>query len=256
MTTRELMVEASEAPTTATGPRSGRLRTVVPWTPVSLLVMQAVAFHSARYLAQRGIRQFVRLSGADGFGASADFPARRPCTGVPDTTFVHVAPPASRPKAISRVCALRHDRTVFNGVLPLLRTHAVETLGRQGPVGILIDDSGPWANNFADLQFTLNTLRGWLPPGSAIALTHTTDDNNAVLRQHHRARATAVLARDGDYPSRPLPRGQIRSLLEPWPLSEHGLLPTSAFLAELRRTAPSTRPFGSYAAIALYPEAT
>lgn len=259
MTTQELMVEASGAPMAATAPQPGRLRRVVPWTPVPLLVMQAFAFHSARYLARRhGIMQFIRLSGADGFGAGAAFPARRPCTGVPAATFVHVAPPDTGPKALSGACALRHDRTVFHGVLPLLRTHAVESLDRQRPIGILIDNSGPWARTFADLQFTLNTLRGSLPPGSAIALTHTTDDTTRP-RQHARARrhrAAADLAAASGCSPRPLTRTQIRSLLEPWPLTEHGLLPTSAFLSLPSSSAPSARTWRSYAAITLRPEAT
>ncbi|MFD8727686.1 hypothetical protein [Streptomyces sp. NPDC059611] len=259
MTAQEVMVEASTTPTTVNGPQPGRLHRVAPWTPVPLLVMQAFAFHSARYLARHGIMQFILLSGADGFGASAALPARRPCTGVPDATFVHVAPPASRPKAPSRACALRHDRTVFHGVLPLLRTHAVETLDRRRPTGILIDNSGPWASSFADLQFTLNTLRGWLPSGSAIALTHTTDDDTTRPHQHaqaHGHRAAAALAAASGCSLRPLTRTQIRSLLEPWPLTEHGLLPTSAFLAPLPSPGASARTSGSWAAITLHQKAT
>ncbi|WP_274036427.1 SAM-dependent methyltransferase [Streptomyces sp. MMBL 11-1] len=163
-------------------------------------------------------------------------------------------------KDLSRACALRHDRAVFHGVLPLLRTPAVEALDRQRPIGILIDNSGPWASSFADLQFTLNTLRGWLPPGSAIALTHTTDDATTLPRQHAQARghrAAADLAAASSCSSRPLTRTQIRSLIEPWPLTEHGLLPTSAFLAQPSSSGPSARrKCGSYAAISLHAEAT
>lgn len=258
MTAQELTSEAAVPAATAAGPQPDRLRRVAPWTPVVLLAMRAFAFHSARYLARRhGIAQFISLSSADGIGAGTAFHARRPCDGVPDATFVHVAPTAFPPPAPGRACTLRHDRRDFHGVLPLLRAQAVETVDRQRPVGILIDNSGPWASSFADLQFTLNTLRGWLPPGSAIALTHTTDDDTAASRRHARARgrrAAAVLARDSGYS--PLPLAQIRSLLEPWPLTGHGLVPTNAFLAGLWRATPATRPCGSYAAIALHPGAT
>ncbi|MFE8910893.1 hypothetical protein [Streptomyces globisporus] len=260
MTAQELTSEASDTPAAAAaGPQPGRLRRVAPWTPVPLLAMHAFAFHSARYLSRRhGITQYISLCSADGFGAGAAFRAR-PCTGVPDATFIHVAPPTSSPQGPGRACVLRHDRTVFHGVLPLLRGHAVETLDRRRPVGILVDNLGPWASSFADLLFTLNTLRGWLPPGSAIALTHPTDDDTAGPRRHALARgrrAAAVLAREAGCSFRPLTHAQISSLLHPWPLTEHGLAPTSAFLADLRRAAPSTRPCGSYAAIALHPEAT
>ncbi|WP_073224294.1 SAM-dependent methyltransferase [Streptomyces sp. NBRC 110465] len=260
MTAQELTSEASRTRAAATGPQPDRPRTVAPWAPAPLLAMRAFTFHSARYLTRRyGIAQFISLCSPDGPGAGAVLRVRRPCDGVPDASFVHVAPPASPPRVPGRACTRRHDHTVFHGVLPLLRAHAVETLDRQRPVGILLDGFGPWATSFADLQFTLNTLRGWLPPRSAIALTHTTDDDIAATRWHarpRRRRAAAVLTREGGYSPQPLPRAQIRSLLEPWPLTEHGLVPTSAFLGDLRHAALSTRPCGSYAAIALHPEAT
>ncbi|MEU2226806.1 SAM-dependent methyltransferase [Streptomyces sp. NPDC018347] len=122
---------------------------------------------------------------------------------------------AARPGA----AAVRGDLTQLPA---LLAQPEIATLDRRRPVGVLLHDVLPWmADHHA--RALLAGLREWLPPGSAVSVTHATDD----LAPHATAELIDVYAEAG-IAFRPRSIDHLESLLRPWPLLDgHGPVTTA-----------------------------
>ncbi|MFB7054223.1 SAM-dependent methyltransferase [Streptomyces vinaceus] len=78
------------------------------------------------------------------------------------------APTASRPTAVlADVTDMAHL---------LSRLEADGQLTRERPVAVLLHDVLPWIPDDAQAQESVAYLRTWLPPGSALSITHATPD--------------------------------------------------------------------------------
>lgn len=236
-----------------------RLRKALPWFARSLEVQRGFLFHSAELFYRRlGIDQFVMFSAGPYRpwpGLAADL--QPPCTAVPRATFVHVnvltATGESGPP-----CGHRHTGAGLAEMLQLLRHPALNDLDRRRPVGVLVDDIGPLTDSTADLQFGLDRLREWLPPGSAIALTHSTTDllptgRQAAVRSRH-SLAARLLTQATGRPYQPRSRTEIAKLLAPWPLTNvDGPVATGKFFPDHAHAQLPEHHSGAYASMALHP---
>ncbi|WP_329447862.1 SAM-dependent methyltransferase [Streptomyces sp. NBC_01426] len=78
------------------------------------------------------------------------------------------APTASRPIAVIA--------DVTDTARLLARLEADGQLTRERPVAVLLHDVLPWIPDDARVQDAVAYLRAWLPPGSALSITHATPD--------------------------------------------------------------------------------
>ncbi|MFJ1954610.1 SAM-dependent methyltransferase [Streptomyces microflavus] len=230
-----------------------RLQKATPWLVTSLEINRAFLHRTAQdFAGQLGIGQFINI------GAPAELPwpgqpedVQLACSAVPEASFTHldILPPT----AVTRQApGCHHTRRVMRlgDMLTVLRSlHAVD---RTRPVAVLIDNAGAWTDSDADLKFALDQLRAWLPPGSALCMTHATTELAPAAEQQ-----AALLRRNGSTePYRPRSRKAIAGLLKPWALSEPGLVPTSTFYPGHRHIQLPAHYSGAYAAITHHPEAT
>ncbi|MFJ6809071.1 SAM-dependent methyltransferase [Streptomyces anulatus] len=229
-----------------------RLQEATPWLVTSLEINRAFLRRAVQDLAgQRGIRQFISL------GARAELPwPGRPqdvqpaCSAVSKASFTHldILPPTAGTR---QPPGCHHARRVMHlgDMLGVLRSLAIQVVDRTRPVAVLIDNAGAWTDSDADLHFALNQLRAWLPPGSALCMTHATTELAPAAEQQ-----AALLRRNGSTQAySPRPRETIAGLLGPWPLSEPGLVPTSTFYPGHRHAQLPAHYSGAYAAIAFHP---
>ncbi|MFI8265523.1 SAM-dependent methyltransferase [Streptomyces sp. NPDC085665] len=83
-------------------------------------------------------------------------------------TLLDSAPTASRPTAVLA--------DVTDTARLLARLEADGHLTRERPVAVLLHDVLPWIPDDARVQDAASHLRTWLPPGSALSITHATPD--------------------------------------------------------------------------------
>ncbi|MFH9561208.1 SAM-dependent methyltransferase [Streptomyces globisporus] len=236
-----------------------RLRNALPWHVRSLELQRQFLFRSAELFRQRlDIDQFITLSAGPYRpwpGLASDL--QPPCTAVPDAAaFVHVnvltATGESGPP-----CGHRHTDAQLTQMLQLLRHPALTDLDRHRPIGVLVDDIGPLTGSTADLQFGLDRLREWLPPGSAIALVHSTTGllpaaGRAAVRARRDFAARLVTQATGR-PYRLRPRTEIAELLSAWSAADPAQ-PVAAgkFFSNVHPLLPDHHS-GAYAVMALHP---
>ncbi|MFI1189759.1 SAM-dependent methyltransferase [Streptomyces californicus] len=236
-----------------------KLQRDMPWLEMSLLINRSFHFSSAAYFSQRlDIGQFITLSaGPYRPWPGPDAEMQPPCAAVPDAEFVHVYALTGTGEG-GTPCAHRHLQAGLHQMLGLLHHPALEALDRRRPIGVLADDIGPLSESTADLRFGLDVLREWLPPGSAIALTHTTTDllpagRRAGVRARHDHAAKRARATGGTYQPRSL--ADVKSLLGPWPLLRTDQpVATGAFFPDHAYARLPEHHSGAYAAIALHPQ--
>ncbi|WP_053687188.1 SAM-dependent methyltransferase [Streptomyces sp. IGB124] len=110
---------------------------------------------------------------------------------------------ASRPKAVLA------DVTDMARLLE--RLEEAEHLSRDRPVAVLLHDILPWIPDDACVQDAMAYLRTWLPPGSALSITHATADLSPtwVERVHQ-------VYDDAGIPFRPRDRGAFSDLFGDW----------------------------------------
>ncbi|MFH0246055.1 SAM-dependent methyltransferase [Streptomyces sp. HK10] len=137
--------------------------------------------------------------------------------------------------------ALRADIREMNA---LLSAPAVQALNRSEPIGVLLHDVLPWVTDDEALT-VLETLRAWLPAGSAISLTHATADAAPqVMRDLTSCYAEAGIT------YRPRSRHHIRALLDPWAPTPPGIVPIPQWrAAEHLRHLPATGHAHAHAAV-------
>ncbi|MFJ5734030.1 SAM-dependent methyltransferase [Streptomyces microflavus] len=234
-----------------------RLQAALPWLARSLEMQRGFLFHSTELFNQRlGIDQFITFSAGPYRpwpGLAVDL--QPPCAAVPRAAFVHVNVLAATGES-GRHCGHRHTCAGLAEMLRLLRHPALNDLDRRRPVGVLVDDIGPLTDSTADLQFGLDRLREWLPPGSAIALTHSTTDlvpagRQPAVRAYDRLARLSTQATGRPY--QPRRRAEIENLLAPWTLAGEGAVPTGAFFPDHAHAQLPEHHSGAYAAMALHP---
>ncbi|MCY0932108.1 SAM-dependent methyltransferase [Streptomyces sp. H27-H1] len=123
--------------------------------------------------------------------------------------------------------AERHGTDSFQADLTdtkaLLAAPAVARLDHGRPIGVLLHDVLPWLGD-EDARSVLAELRDWLPPGSALSLTHATAD---FAREIQMTTLTDIYAHAGIV-FRPRTAEQIHTLLGRWALPEGERLVSTA----------------------------
>ncbi|MFJ2629210.1 SAM-dependent methyltransferase [Streptomyces sp. NPDC087532] len=227
-----------------------------PWFKKSVRVNRTYGHLAVNHLAmQRRIAQFLDLG--------CGLPTRNP-------RYPHTWESASAADRDARVIHVDADRMVaqrarmmlsgpsahhpfvhadIRQILAILKSPAVQSLDLQRPVGVLLHNVLPWITSDADAHYILDTLRSWLPPGSAISLTHATADLHPG-----QANAAADCFRNAGIPMRLRSAEQLRELLTPWGLLSPSMKPTGACFPTRRRTPLPDHHSGAYAAIAVHPD--
>ncbi|GAA2732376.1 SAM-dependent methyltransferase [Streptomyces nogalater] len=114
----------------------------------------------------------------------------------------------------------------------LLDHPTIAHLDRGRPIGVLLHDLLPWVDHVV-AERVMVRLREWLPPGSAISVTHDTSDEVPKLEDLVGIYATAGIQYE------PRSVQEITDLLRPggsWDLMPPGIVPT-----RLRRPRPPRR---------------
>ncbi|MFJ5851186.1 SAM-dependent methyltransferase [Streptomyces sp. NPDC092903] len=227
---------------------------VAPWYEDSVRINHAYTLDTAQYLTtQAGIGQFLDIGSAllsRGPGYTDPYP--RLCSVLRQSTVVHVdtdSRTGSAPRSCTVTSPGRHHYVQASAVRPLelLRTLTLNAIDRSQPVGVLMHGLGHWITSDADLKYLLDEIRAWLPPGSALSLTHATADLHP-----DEANAAARIIRGAEPGYRPRTHDEIQALLDPWPLcGPRRLVPVSQFHRQNLQV-PADRS-GAYAAIALHP---
>ncbi|WP_370672074.1 SAM-dependent methyltransferase [Streptomyces sp. BpilaLS-43] len=102
----------------------------------------------------------------------------------------------------------------------LLNHPEIAGLDRSRRIAVLIHDLLPWMTD-AQAHRVMAALREWLPPGSAISLTHATTEWAPSAMQE----LVDHYAEDGIL-YRPRSLDEITALLSPWDLLSPGIVPT------------------------------
>ncbi|WP_331746587.1 SAM-dependent methyltransferase (plasmid) [Streptomyces halstedii] len=203
-----------------------------------------------------GIRGFLDLG--------AGLPTLPPSRTYPDThRSAEDAAPGSRVVQVDhdpvvdahlRMCSAgRHgqNRSIIadlRDIETVLAHPFVQALKESGPVGVLVHDVLPYITCDRQAARVLHAVQSWLPPGSAVSLTHATGE----LHPTQMAAAAEVLQHAG-LPYRLRPRDQVHDLLAPWPLLKPGVVPTGRYHPAHKHTRLPEHHSGAYAAIAVHP---
>ncbi|MFI6374765.1 SAM-dependent methyltransferase [Streptomyces sp. NPDC050546] len=137
--------------------------------------------------------------------------------------------------------ALQADICKIDELLDHATVHT--TLDRDRPIAVLAHDLLPWVSDeVADTA--MEALRDWLPPGSAISVTHASTDKApeamTALVDHYAKAGISY---------RPRPLDRIQALLGPWDLLPPGLVLTAQWRAGNARRMPRAEHSFAYAAI-------
>ncbi len=195
--------------------------------------------HSTTLLAaRRGIRQFLDLG--------CGFPT--PWTGRTDSNSVHsVLVDADATAAVVYVdrdpIAMAHNRALVVDDAGVSVAHVeadvrdmkrllaepelVDTFDVSEPIAVTLHDVLPWITRDEDVQDSLAVLRGWLPAGSLLSITHlTTDFQPATVA------ALAEVYDTHNLPVRPRDLEQLVTLFGGYKLLGPGLVATGLWHAQ------------------------
>ncbi|WP_274036429.1 SAM-dependent methyltransferase [Streptomyces sp. MMBL 11-1] len=215
----------------------------------------------AEYLAQEEYDQFLDL----GCGIPYFFAIRDGKRSYDEVEHVHEAVARFQPHApvlyvgISpvaigqlRACMDNDDNCTYvhgdiRHVATLLASPQVtEHLDLTRPVAVLAHDVLSWMT-LIEARETARGLRHGPPPGSALSITHPTDDLGLPMSK------LTPPCEEADVVYQPRPREHVEALLGGWPLLPPGLVPTGAWSPRHAGTeAPGDRS-GAFAAIAVKP---
>ncbi|MER5617745.1 SAM-dependent methyltransferase [Streptomyces sp. NPDC002215] len=229
------------------------------WYETSVRIGHDHGLRAAGLLAGKlGIRQFLDLGGS-GLRLRPGYPDAYPriCSVLQDVIVVHIDTDATGTGPRGCTAQARHlDHLCVHAditqPLPLLRNLAIQGfIDLSRPVGVIADNALSWIRDDAGVLHLMNQLRAWAPPGSAIALTHDTDD----FTPSSEAKAVSACLREAGLSHRPRTHAQITRLLAPWQLHGPGLVATGHYFTHHGADAtPLDQHSAAYATIALHPE--
>ncbi|MET8676029.1 SAM-dependent methyltransferase [Streptomyces sp. NPDC004647] len=229
------------------------------WLPTAATINRVYGALTTSYLARRGITQFLDL----GCGYPSPSQRRR----QPHMPNVHEAVSAIHHTAVvvyvdSHPVVVGHGRARLAGppgehsciqadirdMEGLLAAPEVQAFDRSRPIAVLLHDVLPYVADDELVDQALKILRAWLPPGSALSITHATSDMSpvemaAVTALYERARITYRL-RSQDH---------IRDLFADWAHLGPGVVATGRWHADHVHAQRQPQTSGAYAGIAVTP---
>ncbi|MEW1657813.1 SAM-dependent methyltransferase [Streptomyces sp. NPDC093707] len=233
-----------------------RLVSTADWLPRAAQLNRAFGSIAVAHLARSGIHQFLDLG--CGYPVPKFLAVLNPHEAAvrirPDARFVHVDhDPVVAAHAVAFLSGPHDKHGVVCGDIrelgDVLADAAARKLDRDQRTGVLLHDVLPWIPDDAEAHQLLADLRDVLPAGSAISITHATADMRPAD-----VRDLAALYEQHGLAFRPRSYTEVRALLDPWPLAEPGVVPTSRWQAgPLHPQLPDAQS-NAYAAVALHPD--
>ncbi|MEU9416003.1 SAM-dependent methyltransferase [Streptomyces sp. NPDC048272] len=200
---------------------------VAPWIKQAARDNRAHGLRAAEYLAGAGITQFVDL-GAGIPRGSRDGDVHHVVRVVQPTARVVSVDSDAMADAHRRMqnedlrdAAIQYDIADMAG---LLAHPALQAVDRRRPIAVLAHEVVSEIPDTDTAVRLMAELREWLPPGSAISLTHAAGDT----RPAEPVRATAIanlirLYREAGITFHPRTRCEVAALAGPWPLTDPGI---------------------------------
>ncbi|MFD9791354.1 SAM-dependent methyltransferase [Streptomyces sp. NPDC059070] len=214
---------------------------------------------TARLLDELGFEQVLDLGCGHAYDWSKRLQRHEPPLLreiLPNATIVHVdIDPITAGLAQSSMAGARGNPSILQADLQYMAAilghpQVAPRFDRHRPIAVLLHDVLPWIGNDQAVAAAVATLREWLPPGSALSITHTSTD--LASTPNAQAKLTALWAEEAAQAFRPRPRQAIEALFGDWTLLHPGLVPTARWHPDAH--APDTHS-GAYAGIALKPAA-
>ncbi|MFJ1742565.1 SAM-dependent methyltransferase [Streptomyces microflavus] len=217
---------------------------------------------AAEYLAQAGFDQFLDL----GSGLPYHFAMRDGRRSYGKVEHVHEAVARIQPEApvvyvdIAPIavaflrssmddddnCAYVHGDVRHIETL-LASDQVAGHLDLTRPVAVLAHDVLSWMT-LTEARDTARELRDALPPGSALSITHPTDDLGQPMSM------LTPLCEEAGIVYRPRPRAEIEALFGGWPLLPPGLVPTGTWSPRHEGAEAPGHRSGAFAGIAVKPD--
>ncbi|MFI1060391.1 SAM-dependent methyltransferase [Streptomyces spororaveus] len=200
---------------------------VAPWIQQAARDNRAHGLRAAEYLARAGITQFVDL-GAGIPRGSRDGDVHHVVRAVLPTARVVSVDADAMAHAHRRTqnedlrdAAIEYEIADMAG---LLAHPALQSLDRSRPIAVLAHEVLSEIPDTDTAVRLMAELRAWLPPGSAISLTHAAGD----ARPADPVRAAAIanliqLYREAGISFHPRTRYEVAALAGPWPLADPGV---------------------------------
>jgi SAM-dependent methyltransferase len=225
----------------------------VPWLPAAVRINRVHGALTTACLSRLGFSQFLDLG--------CGYPSWEP--DMPD---VHEAATAIHPGARvvyvdSNKGVVTHGKalfrslgtwTCFQGDITdmgrLLAAPAIQEFDLDRPIAVLSHDVLPYIADDDTVDQALATLRAWLPPGSALSITHATADLSPAAMD-----TVTALYRQARIAYRPRSRDHIRGLFAGWPQLGPGVVATGRWHTDHLHALRTPHVSGAYAGIAVKP---
>ncbi|MFK8912357.1 SAM-dependent methyltransferase [Streptomyces sp. YS-3] len=215
---------------------------------------------TAQFFAEIGFQQVLDL----GCGYAYDWSKRLqrhepPTVGevLPGASIVHVdIDPIVVGVAQSTMSSLSGNPSILQADIRymaeiLAHPQVAPRFDQTRPVAVLLHDILPWIEDDQAVTSALAVLRKWLPPGSALSITHASPD--LAVTPDAKAKLTALRAEEAAVAFRPRTRTAIQTLFGGWPLLDPGLVPTHRWHPGHPDARAPAAHSGAYAGIALKP---
>ncbi|GGP78578.1 MULTISPECIES: SAM-dependent methyltransferase [Streptomyces] len=216
----------------------------------------------AHFLAERGFAQILDL----GCGYAHDWSRalgrhETPLLGdvLPRATIVHVdIDGIAAGRAQSTMAGLYGNPSVLQAdirLMPEVLAHPqiAERFDTSRPIAALLHDVLPWIGDDQETAAAVAALREWLPPGSALSLTHATSDLSPT--PHTQAQLTSLWDEEAATSFRPRTRNAINALFGDWDLVDPGLVPTARWHPGHPHARDPDTYSAAFAGLALKPQA-
>uniref|UniRef100_A0AAU2V7W5 SAM-dependent methyltransferase n=1 Tax=Streptomyces sp. NBC_00003 TaxID=2903608 RepID=A0AAU2V7W5_9ACTN len=216
---------------------------------------------TARLLVELGFEQVLDLGCGYAYDWSKSLQRHDPPLlreVLPDATIVHVdIDPIVCGLAQSIMAGVHGNPSVLQANIccmaeVLAHPQVLPRFDLDRPIAVLLHEVLPWIWDDLAVASAIAVLRQWLPPGSALSITHASTDLS--LTPDAITKLTSLWDEEAAA-FRPRTRAAIAALFGDWPLMDPGLVPT----ARWHRDHPDARApeahSGAYAGIALKPSA-
>lgn len=233
-----------------------------PWLPTAARINLQHGLRAAAQLAIQGIRQFIDIG--TGFPPPAysvpDARMKAPSVGSaarkvrPDVRVVYV----DRDLVVRPHIDAVHDpcdnrRVVLGDLLEpkqlLAAPQIADFLTNTEPIAVMLHAVLHWVDDDQALRDALAVLRDWLPPGSALSITHFTGDFAPEEMQQAAEQCAAA-----GVPLRLRTREEIAELFGGWTLLGSDLVPTAQWHPLTMPMCSSPETSAAYAGVAFKPE--
>ncbi|MFI6689395.1 SAM-dependent methyltransferase [Streptomyces sp. NPDC050485] len=214
---------------------------------------------TARLLVKRGFEQVLDLGCGYAYDWSKPLQRHDPPLlreVLPDATIVHVdidgivagCAQSIMAGASGNPSVLQADIRCMAEILA--HPQVAPRFDRDRPIAVLLHEVLPWIEDDQAVASALAVLRQWLPSGSALSITHATNDLS--LTPDAQTKLTSLWDEEA-VAFRPRTRAAIAALFGDWPLMDPGLVPTAHWHPDHPDARAPEAHSGAFAAVAIKP---